>query len=245
MKRFLSVFTAGALLASAALAFDSRAALGLVLKTCEMNFKLSGAAFPCLKVFMGAEPLTSYAILREPLADQRTIFSPLADFTGVEDPRLLIPGTPNYFSLAWNERKRVIPRDEDSWESVALAVNAAVFRTQDHLHIHMGCVVPDVSKALAAATVSSTDFRRLNIKLNGQIYWARFLPANDLSDINPVKLVADGVSLAKRSMGGVTIAVVGAKRNGTRGFIILAHAMGLNPKNPASAESMIDPQCGL
>jgi CDP-diacylglycerol pyrophosphatase len=97
----------------AALSLDSRTVLGLMLKTCEMNFGLP-RAFPYLKVFIGADPLSSYAVAREPLAYQRTIFSPLSDFTGVEDPRLLIPGAQNYFSVAWNDRKLVIPHEKDA-----------------------------------------------------------------------------------------------------------------------------------
>ncbi|MDR7145195.1 CDP-diacylglycerol diphosphatase [Rhizobium sp. BE258] len=244
MKRFLSILLGFVLTASAALAIDSRSALTTVLKTCEISFKLSGGAFPCLKVSEGADPLLSYAVLREPMASQRTIFSPLAEIPGIEDPRLLGPGAPNFFSMAWNERSLAVPEGRDQWDGVALAINAAVNRTQDHLHIHMGCLAPKVTAALAKTKVSSIEFRRLGIKLERQTYWALFVPADDLSGINPFKLVADQVFLAKRFMGGVTIGVIGGERDGQRGFFILANAMGPKSGHDASAESLIDPSCG-
>lgn len=243
MKRLLFFSLACALVASAAPAIDSRSALTTVLKTCEVSYKLSGGSFPCLKVVEGANPLSSYAVLREPLADQRTILSPLAEIAGIEDPRLLLPDAPNFFAMAWNERALVVPKSRDQWDNVALAINASVNRTQDHLHIHMGCLAPDVIKALDTAKVSSVDFRRLSVKLGRTIYWARFIPADDLSHINPFKLVADGVFLAHRFMGGVTIGVIGGERNGKRGFFILANTMGPKPDHYASAESLIDPSC--
>jgi len=195
-------------------------------------------------VFEGQGPLSSYAILREPMADQRTIFSPLAEIAGIEDPRLLLPDAPNFFAMAWNERALVVPEERDQWDDVALAINASVNRTQDHLHIHMGCLAPNVSTALDTAKVSSVEFRRLSVKLQRTIYWVRFFPADHLSDLNPFKLVADGVFLANRFMGGVTIAVVGGERDGKRGFFILANTMGPKPDHYASAESLIDPKCG-
>ena len=244
MKWFFPLVLSCALLASAASAIDSRTALTTVLKACEMSFRLSGASFPCLKVSELPDPLASYAVLREPLADQRTIFSPLAEIPGIEDPRLLSPDAPNFFAMAWNERSLALPEGRDQWDDVALAINASVNRTQDHLHIHMGCLTPEIGEALATAKVSSIDFRRLGVKLQRTIYWARFFPTDDLSGLNPFKLVADGVFLANRFMGGVTIAVIGGERDGRRGFFILANTMGPKPDHYASAESLVDPKCG-
>jgi CDP-diacylglycerol pyrophosphatase len=179
-----------------------------------MSYKLSGSSFPCSKVVEAVNPQMSYAVLREPLSDGRTILSPLAEVPGIEDPRLLAPEAPNYFALAWNERQLVVPQGKDGREAVVLAINAAMNRTQDRLHIHIGCAVPEVSEALAAAVVSESQFRRLNVRLYRQIYWAQFVVAQDLSAINPIKLVADGVPLARRDMGGVTIGVISAERGG-------------------------------
>jgi len=146
--------------------------------------------------------------------------------------------------MAWNERSLAIPEGRDQWDDVALAINASVDRTQNHLHIHMGCLSPKIGETLAAARVSSVDFRRLGAKLQRTIYWARFFPADDLSKLNPFKLDAGGVFLANRFMGGVTIAVIGGERDGKRGFFILANTMGAKPDAFASAGSLIDLKCG-
>ncbi|WP_187182036.1 CDP-diacylglycerol diphosphatase [Rhizobium sp. WL3] len=224
-------------------AADFRTALRAVVATCELSFNVAAVPFPCLKVQHSQDPLQSFAILREPTGARRTILSPLADVPGIEDVRLLAPNAPNYFALAWNERSLVIPEQPDQWKNVVLAINASVNRTQDHLHIHMGCLDPGVAEKLSSAPVSTEEFRRLNVKLNGRIYWARFLPGTDLTSINPIQLAERDVFLAKRFMAGITIAVVGAERERVRGFIILAFTMPPQPKQPTAAGDLVSQEC--
>jgi CDP-diacylglycerol pyrophosphatase len=220
-----------------------RTALRAVVAACEFNFNISGIPLPCLKVQHSSKPLHSYAVLRELTGERRTILSPIADVAGIEDARLLADNAPNYFGMAWNERRLALREQPDQWKNVALAINASVNRTQDHLHIHMGCLDPIVSEKLSNAPVSTKEFRRLNIKLNGRVYWARFLSGSDLNSINPIQLVAREVFLAKRFMGGVTIAVVGAEHKGERGFVLLAFTMPPRPTQFSAAGDLISQKC--
>ncbi len=228
------------LLGLAAAPLSSRAALTTVLKTCELGYDRWGVAFPCLKIVESPLPLSSYAILREPTPARRTIFSPLADISGIEDPRLLEVDAPNYFAMAWNARSITIPTGADH---SALAINAAINRTQDHLHIHIGCVLPEVYEALSTSDINNSRFELMKSELAGKFYWVQFLPGESLG-VNPVRSVAEGVPGARQHMAAVTIGVVSGRRpDGTRGFYILANMMTKAPITFAAAEDLLDPRC--
>jgi CDP-diacylglycerol pyrophosphatase len=226
--------------------FASRSALGLVVEACRINSALTGSPYPCLKVVKAEDPLASYAVLREPADKERTILAPLADVSGIEDPRLLAAKAPNYFDAAWKERS-----DATSFRAVrtppqdfALAVNAAVWRTQDRLHIHIGCETPRF-RALVKSNqmnIGSTGFVHLRSSAD---WWAKFYAANDLSKLNPLEAVADGVDGARSHMKNVVVGVFGSTSpSGQHGFYILARIIGAN-RSRGSAEDMIDPKCEL
>ena len=224
--------------------FASRSALGLVVRACAVNSALTGSAYPCLKVVQAEDPLSSYAVLREPTDKERTILAPLADVPGIEDPRLLAADAPNYFDEAWKERADGLGLRawKDSQPNFALAINAASWRTQDRLHIHMGCETPRFRTLLKtyATEIGSGRFTNLRTKAG---WWATFHAADDLSNLNPLKLVADGVDGARSNMKNVVVGVFGSTTpDGQHGFYILARIMGAN-KVRGSAEDMIDPKC--
>ncbi|WFU09188.1 CDP-diacylglycerol diphosphatase [Rhizobium sp. CB3090] len=224
--------------------FVSRSALGLVVRACEVNSTLTGSPYPCLKIVQGQDPLSSYAVLREPTDKERTILAPLADVSGIEDPRLLAAGAPNYFDAAWRERSAGIgPRAwKGSPPDFALAINAASWRTQDRLHIHMGCETPRFRALLKIHATEIGSIRFTNLRTNVG-WWATFRAADDLSNLNPLKLVADGVDGARSNMKNVVVGVFGSTLpDGQHGFYILARIMGAN-KSRGSAEDMIDPKC--
>lgn len=224
--------------------FVSRSALGLVVRACEINSTLTGSPYPCLKVVQAQDPLSSYAVLREPTDKERTILAPLADVPGIEDPRLLTAGAPNYFDEAWREQSTGTGLREEGVLSqrFALAINAANWRTQDRLHIHMGCETPRFRALLKthAAEIVSDRFTSLKTRAG---WWALFHKADDLTNLNPLKLVADGLQGARSDMENVVVGVFGSTLpDGQRGFYILARIMGEN-KSHGSAEDMIDPKC--
>ncbi len=226
--------------------FASRSALGLVIRACEVNSALTGSPYPCLKIVKAKDPLSSYVVLREPADKERTILAPLADVPGIEDPRLLAADAPNYFDAAWKERADGLGQRawKDSSRNFALAINAANWRTQDRLHIHMGCETPRFRTLLKthATEIGSSRFTNLRTKAG---WWATFHAADDLSDLNPLKLVADGVDGARSNMENVVVGVFGSTSpDGQHGFYILARIMGAN-KVRGSAEDMIDPRCAL
>jgi CDP-diacylglycerol pyrophosphatase len=118
------------LMSSAALGFD-RSALQAVIAGCRLNATLTSSPFPCLKVEKPEDAPGGYALLREPGDQARTILTPLAPISGIEDPRLLDPGAANWFAKAWRERfsvARAFPA-KDPWSDMALAINSQAGRT--------------------------------------------------------------------------------------------------------------------
>ncbi|WP_459456010.1 CDP-diacylglycerol diphosphatase [Rhizobium sp. No.120] len=225
--------------------FVSRSALGLVVRACEINSTLTGSPYPCLKIVQSQDPLSSYVVLREPADKERTILAPLADVPGIEDPRLLTAGAPNYFEEAWKELSAIDPRStKASRQNFALAINAASWRTQDRLHIHMGCETPRFRALLKAHATEIESGRFTDLKTRAG-WWATFHPADDLSNLNPLQLVADGVDGARSKMENVVVGVFGAVLpDGQHGFYILARINEAR-KSRGSAEDMIDPKCRL
>jgi CDP-diacylglycerol pyrophosphatase len=224
--------------------FVSRSALGLVIKACEVNSTLTGSPYPCLKIVQAQDPLSSYVVLREPADKERTVLAPLADVPGIEDPRLLAADAPNYFDDAWRERADGLGQRawRDSPQNFALAINAANWRNQDRLHIHMGCEMPRFRTLLKSHETEISSGRFTNLKTKAG-WWATFYKADDLSNLNPLKLVADGIAGARSDMENVVVGVFSStSTDGRHGFYILARVMS-ESESLGSAEDMVDPKC--
>ena len=80
---------------------------------------------------------------------------------------------------------------------MSLAINSAVARSQDQLHIHVDCVRPDVHDALTdhAAAVGPS-WAPFPVLLSGHRYDAIAVTGDDL-DANPFTLLADGIPGAR------------------------------------------------
>ena len=133
-----------------------RQALLQVVRTCVASHALTGAAFPCLEVNLSNGEETGYAILRPPFGPPDTILTPTRKIAGVEDPWLQMGAAPNYFEAAWNSRALIktedgLPPPDDN---VVLVVNSSVLRSQDQLHIHMGCLIPSVKLRFHSASTT-------------------------------------------------------------------------------------------
>ena len=173
-----------ALLAAAALATFSAAAatqnceaLWRVVQMCRINYEITGVAFPCLEANVTDGVQRGYVILRPPVGDPDIILSPTRKISGIEELGLAADGAPNYFDMAWSARS-VLAREGRApiaREDVALAVNSALARTQDQLHIHIGCLAKDVKETMAAVALelSPNHWRRLNRPIKGMQFWAR------------------------------------------------------------------------
>jgi len=222
---------------------EKRNALWRIVEICIANHELTGASFPCLKVNMTDGIEHGYAILRPPFGKQDTILTPTIKIAGIEDPSLQAADAPNYFEDAWNARgflsdgaDKPLARDD-----VGLVVNSRLSRTQDQLHIHLGCLSAEAKRTLQtiAPQLSETHWLPLKRPIRGLAFWGRRLDQDTLVGINPFRIVADDIR-GNVSMGPLTIVVAGyLPAEGRGGFIILVAQSG--PDN--AGEEVLDFSC--
>jgi CDP-diacylglycerol pyrophosphatase len=212
---------------SAAAAVENREALWGVVQMCRINYEITGAAFPCLEANVGDGARQGYVILQPPLGHPDLILSPTRKISGVEEPGLATEDAPNYFEMAWSARS-VLARDGReplTREDVALAVNSGLARTQDQLHIHIGCLSEEVKQSIAALApeLSPGRWRRLSQPIKGMMFWARTIGRDSLAGVNPFRIVAESLPDAQEDRSAVNIVVAGARSAADRGdFVLLA-----------------------
>ena len=184
-----------------------------------------------------------YVVYKDITGARQYLLMPTARITGIESPALLAPGATNYFAAAWRARSfsearagGTLPRD---W--ISLAVNSAVSRSQNQLHIHIDCLSTDVHEALSryAAAVGDT-WAPFPAPLAGHTYAAIAVAGEDLA-VNPFVLLADGMPGARADMGINTLVVVGATEvRGGPGFIVLADRADGETGDFAGGEALQD-----
>lgn len=128
-----------------------------------------------------------------------------------------------------------------SRDDFAMAINAASGRSQDQLHIHLGCIRPDVRAALQIYESGiGPAWSKLPFAVVGQKYRIMSVKAGELEATDPFVSLASGVPGARTNMGNWTIVVAGAKfRNGGEGFYFLASDSSPN------GESLLDFKCSV
>jgi CDP-diacylglycerol pyrophosphatase len=221
-----------------------RMALWQVVRACVADYKLTGAPFPCLEVNLAGGEELGNVVLRPPLMDD-TMLTPTRRIKGVEDPFLRSPEAPNYFDAAW--RARTFLKDEDGQaperDAIALFVNSAIVRTQDQLHIHVGCLLPYARRTLAAAApeVPMGGWAQIGPVVPHTMFWAYRIPGTDLGSVNPFRLAAEVVAGKTKNPGDLTVVVVGVRVDGDDQFLILAsYSNAPHAWWPVGAENLLD-----
>ena len=221
-----------------------RSALALVVDSWRVDALITSLSTPCLAVVRPSDPRSGYAILREPLDPKRMILAALGDIPGIEDPLLLPSGSPNFFADAWNERQRLAKAGPVG--TIALAINSKMIRSQDRLHIHIGCLAPSVRDALLprVAAINPSRFARLNFRLHGRAYWAMRIEADNLDDINPFQLLAKRMPGASANMARHSLLLADAVLpSGEHTFILLTNHYAPPRDVPVEMESLLDATC--
>jgi CDP-diacylglycerol pyrophosphatase len=223
----------------------SRQALWLVVQACVADFRLIGAAFPCLEVDLNGGEERGYVVLRDPL-NPDTILTPTRRVTGIEDPWLRSREAPNYFADAWRaqpllERPAGRPEPDD----FALAVNSALTRGQDQFHIHLGCLAPAVRRWLPdfVRRLPIAAWTRIGVFAASPSLWVLRTGRADLQDVEPVRLAAEAIG-GRGNLARMSILVTKLPIAGSEEAVILASYAGASGSpHPVSAESMLDPTC--
>jgi len=204
---------------------------------------------PCAEVELRNGVERGYAVLKDRNGASQFLLIPTRRITGIEDPVLLAPDAVNYFAAAWHARRlvenalgRTMPID-----SLSLAVNSKLARTQNQLHIHVDCVRAEVRRALGAARASIGEhWAPLSAGIDGHPYLAMRVLGATLDGHNPFKLLADGVPGAAADMVQRTLAVVGMQFDQAGpGFVILEDRTDLLGGDFAAGARLQDRACAL
>jgi CDP-diacylglycerol pyrophosphatase len=224
-----------------------RLALWQVVRACVADFKLTSAPFPCLEVNLSGGEARGYVILRPPLLHDM-ILSPTREIVGLEDPFLQSPDAPNYFDAAWRARSLLKGAGgrQPGHDEVALVVNSAVIRTQDQLHVHVGCLRPFVRRAIAAAAPHAPigELEQLSTIFPHQTFWGWRVGGTDLAEVNPFRLAGEALADKVGDLRKATIMVAGVRVAGEDGFLILATYAGA-PHSwwAVGSDDLLDPRC--
>jgi CDP-diacylglycerol pyrophosphatase len=237
--------------AQAAVARGERGALWQVVQTCVANHALTGDAFPCLEVNLSDGEEGGYVILRPPVGKPDTILSPTKRIVGVEDPSLRTLAAPNYFEDAWNARGFLADPVQKplAHSDVALAVNARASRTQDQLHIHIGCISRQAKQTLQAIApqLPEDKWAPIQERIQGFAFWGRRIARETLAGVNPFRLAAEGFPDGTKSSAQSAIVVAGTRlADGRNEFALLVwrpDPFGLS--RPFAAEDILDASCSL
>lgn len=247
-------FAALAALVVSAVAVRSEAqrfALWRVVESCVLDHEMTGAALPCLHVDTSGGDDRGFVILQPPFGSADTILSPTRRIVGMEDPWLRSDEAPNYFEDAWEARNWLpTPERKLNRDDFAFAVNSPYLRSQDQLHIHMGCATPLMRQVVEAAKtslprLSAADWTLLPGATPGADVWARLVLQDSLAGVNVFRLAVEGVPDPQVQHAQSILAVAGVTlADGRTGFILLApHALTRAPRSFLKAESFVDSSC--
>lgn len=249
LQRFEFIGWAGAVIAlTCALpvmgaAASDRQALWHVVRACVANFQLTGAAFPCLKVDLSGGVQNGFVVLRPPFGKTDTILTPTRKVIGVEDTWLQTPSSPNYFLAAWNARELA---PEGAETPSALAVNSSSSRSQDQLHIHIGCLVAGARLGLqaAAAKLPIGVWQRIEFVIPDADVWAYRTGSPNLAGFDPFRLAAQGLAVTTAERARLIMAVAAVRVDARDEFFVLASRADLGGSHPqVTAEDVVDPTC--
>ncbi len=214
----------------------------IVQQECLPNWLRTHHPAPCISVsLMGRGPQAQgFALLADEKGGAHFLLIPTRSISGIESPELRATGTLNFFDAAWHARAALdavvghsVPRDV-----VGLAVNSIWARSQDQLHIHIGCMRSSVYDALRAAA-GRIGRSWSPITLRGFHYQALRIMGESLGSMNPFELLADDLPGAKAKMGRFMLFVAGMDFKQGPGFVVLAGTY------VPGTETLLDPRCSL
>jgi CDP-diacylglycerol pyrophosphatase len=242
---------------------DKRAALWNVVQTCVKAASDGGNpsgtskdANPCTKVDLA----DGYVIIKDnsPTKPYAFLLLPTDRITGIEDSELWVDDGPNYWRAAYENRLyvekllKVVLRPTQ----IGFAANSIYGRSQDQLHIHIGCVRPDVAALLAGNMDQLGDKQWTRLPaLPGMRYTYRALLTADaaLAQADPFRLLANEV-YPQGSMLPHTLFMVGVTlSNGQPGFAFLdsqaddkvRSGKGVDASDWGAAEELLDDTCAI
>lgn len=223
-------------------AADSGALWRVVHGLCVRHMQFDGHPEPCSKVDLSR----GYAVLKDLGEPTQLLLVPTARLSGIEDPKLLAPDSPNYWEMSWENRRLLEARARRPLrrEEIGLVVNSVYGRSQNQLHIHIDCVRAEVARILATRRDQiGPTWRPLDVELVGRPYAARWIPEAALGDSDPFRLLAERPDRAA-DMGRQTLVLIGAASStGEPGFVLLNDQANSETADHGHGEDLLDHAC--
>lgn len=220
---------------------NSDALREIVLHQCVPNQQQHDNPAPCKEV----KPDAGFVIFKDRNGPLQYLLMPTWRINGIESPMLLHPRTPDYFWQAWQARRVMSERYGNAVpdSAVSLTLNSRFGRTQNHFHIHISCLRPDVREKLnSEASRISSQWLPLPGGINGTPYLARRVSEAELVRRSPFLMLAQEVPGARKHMGRYALAMA---QQPDSSFVLLATERNLLNLNLASAEQLQDHDCAL
>ncbi len=225
-----------------------RQALWQVVRLCVADYQTTGASFPCLAVNLSEGIDRGSVVLRPPFGPQDTILAPTRKVVGVEDPWLQSPTAPNYFATALRARAFIKKPDGSAprLDEVALAVNSRFTRTQDQLHIHIGCASARVREALPAlaASMKVGEWVRVDSLIPRSQLWGMRTGQSELSRLEPFRVAARRFGFETSALDPLMVFVVGTQTaNRDELVLLVADSRRQARGGQFVAEEVVDSSC--
>ncbi|MGI4985256.1 MAG: CDP-diacylglycerol diphosphatase [Janthinobacterium lividum] len=169
-----------------------------------------------------------YVIKKDLRGVTHFLLLPLARIDGLEAPALREAGAIPYFAHAWHHRGLVAQaggaplRDEQ----LGVVINPLRSRTQDHLHLHLDQVLPELTSQLAAHGPTQ-DLRWEAMVWNDRVLQVLRIPRAEFAGVNPFRLFDDAASLAGIELEALMLLLTsGADQRGAPVFYLVAGRYG-------------------
>lgn len=213
----------------------------IVADRCVPDELTHGDPAPCRLVDLAHGRKRGWALLKDRRGLAQFLLIPTTRITGIEDPRLFAAGAPDYWRAAWNARAAAAALAHLSLDSIriGLAVNSAVARSQDQLHIHIDCIRPATIAALQTVPASS---RWAPVVITGRAYATRTVATDSLHGVHIFAMVAARARKLGVPMARETVALVSTRNSKGRLFHVLVATV--HPSKPFGAEELLDHTCG-
>jgi CDP-diacylglycerol pyrophosphatase len=220
--------------------FDPNGLWKVVGGQCVPNQRDKGTPAPCTSVDFQKR----YAVLKDISGRAQYLLIPTDRVAGIESPQILYGGSPEYWVGAWNAGRYVDAKlgIQLAANQLGLEINSSEQRSQNQLHIHVDCMRPDITQALASHS-TDTPGQWTWATLDGKRY--RITRVTSLQDRdNPFRVVQRDLG-PQQAMGAQTILVTGAGPDSARdGWLVVNSGRDVEG-GTGSAEGLLDHACGL
>jgi len=215
---------------------SNRKALWSVIRTLCIPASYVGISFPCLRT----DRAGGYAVIRAPSRSRLDlIIAPTTFIEGMESLYRLKTAPPNLWNAGWISRDLLTAAAgrKLAWDEIILAVNSKTTRSQDHLHIHLGCIDRKLQNFIATEALSTaSDWRIAPTEIIRPGVFIKFLN-RDAINSDPFDIIKKEIPGSEKFATEQTIALAGVTRGSFQGFALIVTLV------PVAAERFLAPNC--